>query len=123
MAFVSGADYVLAQATEFELSHQLSMLQRIVPLVTPHQSDGDRLPRFNIDVNVSALWRCVIHAAGVIVSGIELDRFVVSACPVEDSLLSMRGRGKSKHQEREAECFSHRNAHTILRIGSASLTR
>src|SRR5260370_20005309 len=122
MAFVSSADHVLAQATEFELSHQLGMLQGIVPFVAPDHGDGDRLSPFDSDVNVSALGRGVIHAAGVIISGIELDRFIVSACPVEDSLLSIRGRGQGKAQkkEREAENFSHTKA--ILRTGTASLT-
>jgi hypothetical protein len=113
---------VHAQASEFELFHLLGMLQGIVPFVAPDHGDGERLPRFDIDVNISALGRGVIHAAGVIVSGIELDRFIVSACPVEDSLLSIRGRGQDKAQEREAEYFSHMKCHAILRIGSASLT-
>jgi len=64
-AFVSGADHVLAQATEFELSHQLggaaghcyhSSLQTMA-MVTG-------CSRFDIDVNCSALGRGVIHAAG-----------------------------------------------------------
>jgi hypothetical protein len=42
----------------------------------------------------------MIHAAGVIESGIELDRVIVSACPVDESLLSIRGRGQDKAQER-----------------------
>jgi hypothetical protein len=37
-------------------------------------------------------------------------------------LLSIRGRGQDKAQEREAEYFSHTKCHAILRIGSASLT-
>src|SRR5258708_33282611 len=98
------------------------MLQGIVPFVAPGHGDGDRLPRFDIDVNVSALGRGAIHAAGVILSGIELDRFIVSACPVEDSLLSIRERGQGKAQEREAEYFSHTHGHAVLRIRTASLT-
>src|ERR1700674_1322622 len=95
------------------------MLQGLVPLSGGRQEDRDRLLRFDIYLNVTAVPGRVIRRSRMVVRGVQPHTLVVAGLPIENSLLAKRRRGQCTHQQKRKKERHFDVSHSTSIFGAA----